>query len=226
MRRFMIIVAALFASLSATNAWAETAPIYCNYGFFAEGAIETGVEVYRVESPGRTYFQYDGRDCPGPASCRRNSYLVGKNEVLLGKIQNGWACAWYGGGKSPTIGWLRAADLEKVTRPPPQTVNWLGTWSVGDDAQIKITRDGGGLRVTGDGTWRGPVSEHSGYFDGVLTVDGVRAVHTEPLGDEPAACVVNFRRIDRYLIVSDNGRCGGAGVDFSSVYRLVASGRR
>jgi len=226
MRRLMSIVAALFFSLTATSVWAQDGASRCGYGEFVEGALDGGAEAYRVTVPSRSYFRQDGVGCPSAASCQLKSYVIGKNQVLVSKVEHGWACAWYGGASTDTIGWLRAADLKKVTRPPPQTVNWLGTWFVGDDGQITITRDGGGLRVTGDATWRGPVSEHSGYFDGVLTVDGVRAVHTEPLGDEPAACVLNFRRIDRYLIVGDNGRCGGASVDFTSVYRPVGPGRR
>jgi hypothetical protein len=236
MRRLMTIVAALFFSLTATSVWAQDGASRCGYGDFVEGALDGGAQTYRVAVPGRSYFRQNGDGCPSAASCQLKSYVIGKNSVLVSKVERGWACAWFGGTSAHTVGWLRAADLAK-TATPTVKINWLGHWSSGQDSKISITRDThGGLHVEGDTVNMGRSSKPSGGFNGDLLVDGATGLYSDfdaeadarykaqfPGEPSPPHCTVRFRRVDRYLVVADGDSaspwgCGGMGAEFMGVY--------
>jgi hypothetical protein len=238
MRRQLIVAAALLASLTAAaSARAQEALTRCDQGDFVERALGGGAEAYRVAVPGRSYFRQDGAGCPGAASCQFKGYVVGKNPVLVSKVENGWACAWYSGTSRDTVGWLRAADLARAPSPPTAQVDWLGQWSFGEDTTISITRDPrGGLQVEGDTVNLGRPSPPTGHFAGALTVDGPSGRFSDfnaeadarykaqfPDAPSPPHCAVRFRRVDRYLVVSDGDAdspwgCGGMGASFMGVY--------
>ncbi|EJL24996.1 hypothetical protein PMI01_04572 [Caulobacter sp. AP07] len=220
MRRFSITVAFLLAGPSM--AVAGQVPDRCGYGDFVYFA-QDGVAAYNVSPPtgGRTYFHADddgdGQGCPEALSCKLKSYVVVQDEVLVSKVENGWTCAWYGRGDRHTVGWLKMADLVKSAVAPSGEGDWLGDWSFSDN-QITITRGKNGFRAKGEATWKGPVSAHSGSFEGHLEVKGVSADYADPKDAMPF-CSVNMRRVSRYMVVADNGSCGGASVSFDGVYR-------
>ncbi|KQV56283.1 MULTISPECIES: hypothetical protein [unclassified Caulobacter] len=207
MRRVLIVGAALIAGLSAA-AVAQAEPLPCSGDFFSQA--QDDLAAYRVSAP-KTNFYNDIPSCPGQASCRMKSYVVAKDVVLVSGVDDGWACAMFVGKTSFTHGWLRVSDLAKLPPPAAKPTDWAGTWFVGEETQITISRDGNGLRASGDTTSPRP-SHPTGGFDGVLAADGPRARYSDDL------CVVRFRRFDRYLIVDDNDRCGGMGVSFDGVY--------
>ncbi len=231
MRRLMTIAAALFFSLTTTSVWAQDSAGRCGYGDFVEGALDGGAQAYRVAIPGRSYFRQDGEGCPSAVSCQLKSYVIGKNSMLVSKVERGWACAWFGGTSAHTVGWLRAADLAKT---PTSTlrINWLGHWSSGHESNISITRDAhGGLHVEGDTVNTGRPSNPSGGFNGDLLVDGATGLYSDfdaeadarykaqfPGEPAPRPCAVRFRRVGAYLVVSDGEACSGVGATFLGVY--------
>lgn len=232
MRRLVIVGTVFLAALStAAAARAQGEPGRCSYTDFVENALDRGAEVYRVMVPGRSYFHNDGDGCPGAVACQLKSYVVGKNRVLVSKVEKGWACAWYGGTSSQTVGWLRAADLAKASTPAGK-VTWLGQWSRDADSDIAITRDAhGGLHVDANTVNTRRPSTPSGGFEGDLMVDGPTGVYSDfdaeadarfkaqfPGESAPAPCVARFRRADRYLIVSDTDQCNGVGATSMGVY--------
>ncbi|MBO9559611.1 MAG: hypothetical protein J7515_13660 [Caulobacter sp.] len=215
MRRLPISVTTLLAGLAvATFAQADER---CGYGDFVYAA-QDGVAVYNVSpaTGGRTYFHHDGEGCPDAPSCQLKSYLVTQDEVLVSKVQNGWACAWYGKGDRHTTGWLKKTDLIKSAVAPSGEGDWVGDWDFGDN-RITITRDKKGFKAVGEAAWKGMGQERSGSFQGRLEVKGVSAVYADPEGTEPF-CSVDMRRVSRYLVASDSGNCGGASVTFNGVY--------
>jgi hypothetical protein len=219
MRRLLTIVAALFFSLTTTSTWAQDRAGRCDHSDFVEGALDGGAEAYRVAVPGRSYFRQDGAGCPGAVSCQLKSYVVGKNQVLVSKVEHGWACALYAGRKRNTSGWLKVADLAKAPSLPTKT-DWEGTWFAGEDNQITITRDAhGGLHVDTYAILRGAgMGRTGGFTDGALLIDGSRATYSDATDGGEPICVVRFRRVERYLFVVDNERCGGMGVTLSGAY--------
>ncbi len=231
MHRPAVIAIALLAGLSASAAQAQNR--YCDAGDFVGQALDKGVAVYRVTAPKAFFHNISSALCPGAKpACPLKSYLVAKDQVLVGDIQDGWACAWYPGVKTRyTAGWLRAADLTRKATPAAP-LGWLGDWSFGGASQIRITRDkDGGLHVGGDTVNTGRPSMPSGGFEGDLRVDGSAALYSAydaaeaarykkqfPGDPELTFCTVKFRRIDRYLIASDGEGCSGVGATFMGVY--------
>jgi len=215
MRRSSITVASLLAGPAA--AAVARAESRCSDGDFVYAA-QDGAAVYKVSPPtgGKTYFRRDGAGCPDAAACTLKSYLVTQDEVLVGTVVNGWACAWYGRGDRHTVGWLKKADLIKSAVAPSGEGDWLGDWRFADN-RITITRDKKGFRAEGEATWKGPASVHEGAFKGPLEVKGVAATYADPEGTEPF-CSVDMRRVGRYMVVADSGNCGGASVRFDGVY--------
>lgn len=215
MHRLSISVTLLLIGMTA--AAAAQAADRCGYGDFAYYA-QDGVAVYNVSPPtgGKTNFRRDGDGCPDAATCQLKSYLVTQDEVLVTKVENGWACAWYGKGDRHTVGWLKKADLIKSAVAPSGEGDWLGVWGFADN-QITISRDKKGFKAEGEATWKGPASVHEGSFKGPLEVKGVAATYADPEGTEPF-CSVNMHRASRYMVVSDSGNCGGASVSFDGVY--------
>jgi hypothetical protein len=57
-----------------------------------------------------------------------------------------------------------------------------------------------------------------GFTDGALLIDGSRATYSDATDGGESICVVRFRRVERYLFVVDNDRCGGMGVTLSGAY--------
>jgi len=232
MRRQVIVIAALLTSLSASSAWAQNR--YCDAGDFVEQALDKGAAVYRVSAPKAFFHNVSSALCPGAKpACPLKSYLVAKDRVLVGGVQDGWACAWYPTSSRTgyTSGWLRVADLTREATPP-SPLGWLGDWSFGRDSQISITRDKhGGLHVSGDTVNTGRPSMPSGGFEGDLMVDGSSGIYSAydaaeaarykkqfPGDPEPNYCTVKFRRVDRYLIANDSEGCSGVGATFMGVY--------
>ena len=232
MRRLVIVGTAFLAALSmAATARAQAQPVHCDYGDFVEQAIEDGAETYDVSVAGRAYFRRDGDGCPDAAACQLKSYVIGKNRVLVGKVENGWACAWYGGTAMQTVGWLRAADLIKAPTSPTK-IDWPGDWSRDENSSVSITRDArGGMHVEAFTVNTGRASAPSGGFSGALLVEGSNALYSDfdPKADadykalfpgepSPSYCSARFRRVDRYLIVSDSEACDGVGASLLGVY--------
>lgn len=233
MRRLVIAGTAFLAALSmAATAHAQAEPNHCDYGDFVEQALAGGAEAYGVTVAGRSYFRGDGDGCPDATACQAKSYVIGKNRVLVAKVQNGWACAWYGGTSTQTVGWLRAADLTKAPTLPTPKIDWPGDWSRDDNSSVSITRDAhGGMHVEAYTVNTGRASKPSGGFSGALLVEGSNALYSDfdpkaaddykaqfPGEPSPPYCSARFRRVDRYLIVSDSEACDGVGASLQGVY--------
>ncbi len=228
MRRSVIVGAALLASLSASAASAQIT--YCGNGEFVEAALDKGATLYRVTAPKTHFHDVSSVRCPGAQpACQLKAYLVAKNQVLVSAIQDGWACAWFEGPKTYTVGWLRMTDLAKETTPPAP-LGWTGDWSFDRDSQISITRDKR-LHVSGETVNTGRASMPSGGFEGDLLVNGSAGLYSAydaaeaarykkqfPNDPEPTYCTVKFRRVDRYLIANDSDGCSGMGATFMGVY--------
>jgi len=209
MRHLAVIATTVVVGFSASAAWARDDRA-CDYSDFIDAALAKGAEVSRVTVARANFF-----NCPDAApACQRKAYVVAKNAVLVTKARNGWACAWYAGAKTPTVGWLRASDLTK-SAPNDKPLGWLGDWSFADST-ITVTRDAhGGLHVGGDTVNTHRASLPSGGFEGDLMVDGPTGVFADAA---LPACTLTFRRVDRYLIASDGEGCTGVGATFMGVY--------
>ena len=142
--------------------------------------------------------------------------------VVVGGRQGGFDEATFADARGrATGGWLPAAALG----PAPgatAAADWAGHWE-SPDSNVDIVRAAGGaLHVTGDATWGGHDPErvrnggvHTGELDFTARPVGDRL--TSVADDD--ICHVRMHRAGPYLLVDDDGGCGGMNVTFSGIYR-------
>jgi hypothetical protein len=162
--------------------------------------------------------------CPAVAlSCQKASYLVTGDLVLVGKTRGEFTCVDY---QSPLAkqqvwinGWLPSAALTPVApMSSPKASDWIGTWRhPGGSIEIK-NGDDAKLQVEGAMTLQTPSGDfQNGDFKARVAPQTTIAFTDE--GSYGDGCHVRMQRIDVWLLVEDNGRCGGAGVTFTGLYR-------
>jgi hypothetical protein len=182
-----------------------------------------------VKSPYDDDFKAEG--CPAATSaCRKKSYLVAGDLVLVGKTEHNFTCVSYQSqpAKKPywTTGWLPNSALTPVApMASPQTSDWIGNWDH-PHGGIEIKPGGIGGRLQIDGIMVVPTAQdfHNGTIDAQVMPqkdsiafldDGWFPFETKCDG----GCRVRMQRIGPLLVVEDNGDCGGAGVTFTGLYR-------
>lgn len=132
-------------------------------------------------------------------------------------------------------GWIKGDQIERLPLAYESGLGWEGEWVSHDNLDPRIIRFrkvGSGQTYDVDGSatygqndpWRvthGGVN--LGDFQGRIVVQNDGAALVE--GDaesEPFNCKVKFHKLGLFLIVADNGQCGGHSVTFSGVYRASA----
>jgi len=175
-----------------------------------------------VKSPYDDDFNAEG--CPTATdACRKNSYLVTGDLVLVGKTKGEFTCISYrsSAAKKPlwTSGWLPSASLAPVApMSAPKASDWIGTWYPG--ARIRIRNGGGGkLRIEAVRVIEMPSGDtHNGAFQARIKPDAATLAFADE-GSYGEGCRVRMQRVGAWLVVEDNGGCGGAGVGFTGLYR-------
>ena len=162
--------------------------------------------------------------CPAATeACRRKSYLVTGDLVLTGRTQGAFTCINY---QSPlankqiwATGWLPSSALTPVApMPSPKISDWLGSW-YHPGGSIEIKNDGGKLHVEGEMGVPTPAGDvQNGDFKAQVTPQNDTITFTDE-GGYGEECHVRMQRIGPWLLVEDNGGCGGAGVTFLGLYR-------
>lgn len=174
-------------------------------------------------------------ECPSTANaCRLSAYLLPGNEVLTNATDNHpYVCARF---KSKnfveTVGLLPRAALEIVSSEHPSAQKWVGKWRRDSEAEIAIQSDGNDVTVSGNATWGSSDPRrvktgaiNTGELEGTSRPRGrLLAIGYDPdrsgfpPTEEAAECAAKLELHGRYLIVEDNGRCGGLNVTFNGLY--------
>jgi hypothetical protein len=172
-----------------------------------------------VKSPYDDDFKAES--CPAATdACRKSSYVVTGDLVFVGKTDGAFTCTTY---QSPLAkkqlwetGWLPNAALTPVARmSPTKTSDWIGTW-YHPGGPIKITPGTSPkLHIEGEMTVPTANDFHNGAFDGEVTPQNDMLDFV----DDGSGCHVQMQRVGPWLLVGDNGGCGGAGVSFQGLYR-------
>ena len=234
--RTWIIGLFLGAVMAATPAAAYDPydPANCN-GAGTDAALT--IRVSKVTAEPRVNFvkspyddDFKAESCPAAtAACRKASYLVTGDLVLVGDTRGAFSCVTYQStsGRKPffTSGWLPSAALTPIKpMAAPRTEDWLGSWDQ-HYAGIEIRRGGigGRLRIEGLAAVKGAMDVHTGVLraevmpgkDNIAFLDdGWMPFETQC----DSGCRVRMQRIGPWLLVVDNGGCGGAGVSFTAFY--------
>lgn len=216
---FSVLLFLAFSS-SAFAQLAGNPENWCREGFFTRETEDFGIGFVKSK---RAYFYSDDREkCPAAATCRTVSYVVEGDTVITNKNFGGYACGWFTSAKGGVrVGWLKTSDLDfpAMLHSASERI-WVGEWKYATST-IKfapgISKDQ--LMVTGDSYWKGMGDNiHIGELQG-------KASHNEGVlkysdGDSEYDCGATMQlAIEKYLIVADNGNCGGMNVSFSGIYR-------
>jgi len=217
--RWLVIPCAIGAVGAPAVARDEITPDFAAY---------QNMTLARVRPGAKAIFYHDSEveGCPAPtARCQRRAYVVGGDVVLVGPAQGGLIKAAFSDrGGRPTEGWILRSMVEPIPTPRAAPSAWLGNWSY-DEASIDITRGTrpGRIKASGIATWGMHDPErvkiggiHTGDFEDEGSITGDRILFDDSSDD---ACQVSMRLIGPYLVVADNGDCGGMNVTFSGFYR-------
>lgn len=203
------------------NAQDETGnpPNWCRNGHFPSEKVEFKLAKINAAKGEKVYFYNDfGADCPSNnARCQAKSYLVAGDEVLVSRTFNSYVCAWFEPRKgNETVGWIEEKSL--IISPPdkkPALNKWIGNWEDGEDwLGVQPDKKSGFLAVEGDAFWFG-LGEN--VHVGAISSKGAPAENVLNLTD--SICQMSLKLVGNFLIVSDNGECGGVNVKFDGVYQ-------
>lgn len=245
LNHFPVAVAA-FLMLSAAPALAQEG--FCS-GVVAYGE-ESAVKLMRVESanPRVNFIENRSKEkpaCPAETdACKRKGFVVPGDVVLAPAKPAPVICTSYiaPGAKqvkgvfTETSGYLPASVLKDVPLGAPKLEEWAGKWSRSAEAEITIASAAGGkLKVAGQATFgaldagrvkRGAVNmgelEGERAPRGNMLALGEGYDGTKPFGDDRSECRARLRLFGRYLVVEDNGGCGGLNVSFTGIYVRLA----
>ena len=215
---------ALFFALGASElsrAAQPMAPPNCAGDLDASG-LQT-FSLVKVVADGQVHFQADAKGCPGAEPrCQRKAYAL-KGDVLIAAHQHdGWTCVELPNHAGGTQGWLRSNQIATLpVDQAPRVQDWSGKWERDRYASLEIAAKGPDLKITGLATWVGP--NPGQVNDGELEGTGrPKGAYLTVRDAEGAACKAELRLLGPYLIVSDNGQCGGLNVSFSGEYRRIS----
>ena len=225
------VIGLLLSTLLARYASAYDAldPANCNG---AEWGDNLALTVSKVTAQPHVNFikspyddDFTAATCPAATkACQKKSYLVTGDLVLVGRTRGDFTCVSY---HSPlaknqigTIGWLPSAALTPVApMPSPKMPDWIGTWcNPGCRIEIK-TGHGGKLQVDAGGLFPTARDFHNGAFKAEVAPQNDAIAFADDGSNTGDECQVRMQRIGPWLLVVDNGGCGGAGVSFTGLYR-------
>jgi hypothetical protein len=226
----LVAALALGGLAIASEAIAGFEPYVCRSGLPIQSTpVPVLAEV--IGKPGtRSWFFRDTPACPSGTECKRQAYVVPGDRLIVRDRTGDWACAWFvSQGGVVTNGYLRASGLQDVPTPPDDGEGWRGSWVQSRPTALEndlvgelefIERDGAWL-VSGIAFWSreredGEIVVNFGEIeDQPLVVEGDLARFEAEVEYD---CAASFRRLGDYLIVEDNGHCGGHNVTFGGVY--------
>ncbi|MBM3595477.1 MAG: hypothetical protein FJX31_06785 [Alphaproteobacteria bacterium] len=135
----------------------------------------------------RAVFQDDSEGCQSEGKdCATKAYVVPGDTVIISRVRNGYACAFYPSKGGGTAGWLptRQINLTPIdARTMPE--RWIGSSSSEGNPRLAITQRLGRLRVTGKAWWPGPPgthdwpSTHEGKIAGPVEITGRTILYGE-----------------------------------------------
>lgn len=195
----------------------------CRAGLYTANTAQMEIASVKASPGDKVYFMKDHDACPEKGnSCKEKAYILNGDEVLVSKRRGQWACVWFHGVKTATVGWLDAEKLLSKPLSPGKLDDWSGDWNFYKSGFLKFRKDGAALKVEGQAYWRGLNDNvHTGDISARITPQITAKNNVAQLkdGDDQYSCMVNFSLLGDYLVVADNKNCGGANVSFDGVYR-------
>jgi hypothetical protein len=182
--------------------------------------------------------------CPSAESaCTLKAYVVPGDEVLVDATEAPYLCAFFKSQTgTETRGWLPRGVLQIAPSEAAPARQWAGKWQRDREAQIVIAAHGDEVEVSGNALWgsydrqrvrRGAV--HVGELSGkgrprgqtlAIGYDPDKSGFPPGKDQPPEDCAAKLELYGRYLVVEDNGGCGGLNVSFTGIHVRVKSLKR
>lgn len=215
----------MLVAVTAVNVHAsDIQPYSCRNGLFP--SEQESLRLAKVsDNVKKLYFYDDGVNCPkNETICKTKTYVVSGDKLIVNKVSGEFACAWYNGKKTEAVGLVKNSSLQYLpASKPPDSSEWVGKWQMYQDGnEVNITSKGDTLTVKGSAIWLGRMLDdgnrvvHTGDLDGEMKPVNGRAKLID--GTDEYACIADFTLLGKYLIVTDNSKCGGMNVRFDGVY--------
>lgn len=241
----LVACAALAAAMSGPVAAAEPEKPFCSglRPLGDEGFRAPELRVVAPDAPARTRFHkdgYNGEGCPAAtAACAEKAFVTPGDPVIVTATVNGFGCATFTGPAPKavsTIGFLELSSLASPSQAQP-AADWAGAWRSGPEKRITLTAAGAAFAIKGDATFgaqdperveRGAVnigeieakaSPKGAEMGFAMGDDGETLPFDAAKKSDSDFCRVRMWRLGPYLVVADNGMCGGMNVTFTGVYR-------
>jgi len=179
-------------------------------------------ELYKVKED-KAYYYYDWDECPLKGDCVKSRYLEKGDLALVSKELDGhWACVRNLDKAKIRHGWVKLSDLERDnTESITQGYDWVGTWNEGESSILEFTKSDEIIILNGSAIWRGGqyASDNEGGIQGelILSIDQKNGYVRS--GNKDYDCQVDMKLVsDKYMVVTDNKKCGGTNVRFDGVF--------
>ena len=225
-----ILAGAAALILFGSSVLAEPAPGDCTGIDFDR---ERPIVVSRIVAKPKAFYvksAWEDAACPADtATCQRKAYLVPGDLVLTGRTNGPFACIAYESTKGKranwTNGWIRSDSLAPVAPSRVRRLaDWTGTWKH-PMGEITIEEGGSGkLMIEGIQAYKGAQNVQTGVLGAEVTPTGDLLAFADD-GKTPfdqakdAECQVRMQRVGKFLVVEDNGGCGGVMVTFTGFYQ-------
>jgi len=161
--------------------------------------------------------------CGSPQGCAILRARRG-TPVEIYEVQRDWTCGYFSSSDGAGPAWIRSSALRVLSYSPHPAANlWEGTWVGGEDRVRIRSAQPGTLRLSGGAQWHGRKDNiHFGDFNGEAAPQGN---HLHFVENGPDSCTIDLTLLGRYILASDNQRCGGMNVRFQGIWKRIAVSR-
>lgn len=219
---FCIVIFASISIVQAQTVDEETfdgSPAnWCRGGRWTMPEVDFKLATVKGKKNEKAHFYGDDNDCPNGKNCRRGSYVIAGDELIVQRTYKNFACTWYQPKKGyGTVGWI-SLDKLNIQDKTENDGDWTGEWIYGENnIDIQAAQSRGKYTVKGNAFWKG-VGDN--IHIGELDYEGMPEGDLMKVGDgeDKYDCRAKMQRLGKYLIVSDNLMCGGANVTFNGIY--------
>jgi hypothetical protein len=160
--------------------------------------------------------------CGTPEGCMEANASWG-SPIQIYRQQGEWTCGYMVNRDGAGSTWIRTDSLRVVPydeHPPIRA--WVGTWTwITSEHRIRISSGKlpGSLHLAGHTVWRGSVSTQFGQIKGTASPVGN---HLHFVDSGPESCTVDMTLLNRFLLVNDNGLCGGVNANFGGIWKRTS----
>jgi hypothetical protein len=187
---------------------------------YAGFATTPGQRVQIAEVATRTAVELE--ECGSEKGCIASPAAWG-TPVLIYREQGEWTCGYFSVREGAGPAWMLSDALRIVPYDERPSLNaWVGTWTGGENrVLIRTGSMPGTLHLVGKAEWHGNGNNtHFGDTEGDASPVGN---HLHFVQNGPNGCTIDMTLLNRYILASDNGRCGALNARFQGIWKRTGA---